>query len=133
MNNESNTPADVSLRTALTPEERVSCWKTGAALAMAMRGITPSEFDKTVGLDTTNMSKEAKLEGFSRLLSPMAIPKSIAFTSLIAGVPLGVVWHAVDRRAKMNRNKERDMEEQINYYSEAGRQLEASMATRGSL
>lgn len=125
-----------SFRTVLTPAERAGLWKLGAALALAERQMLPSEFDARICAPYLSLEKEAQWQpvsdvigGAGKLLAGGA--KTIAVSAILAGVPLGLVTHAMTRRANEVRNKERDIEAQIEYYTEASRQLEKSMAGSG--
>jgi hypothetical protein len=124
-----DTKNNFSFRTAITPADRVACRKLGAMAALAARGIPPSEFDRALFSGEPTKSAADTAWGLAgKALSPAAWVKGIFVTSMLTGVPAGILWHVAGRRARSVHNDERDLENQIDYYSDASRRLESSLS-----
>jgi hypothetical protein len=63
----------------------------------------------------------------------MGILQAAAALSVVAGVPIGVAWHALDSGSKITRNKERDSLASIRYYNNAAKTIENQLARKGAM
>lgn len=57
--------------------------------------------------------------------------KTLVATSLITGIPLGIMAHMIHNKIKSKRDREKEMDQRINYYQQAGRSIEDAMAAQG--
>ena len=95
----------------LTMEERAGAMKLGATLKLAECGIHPSRV------------KEAAIA-----VSPGGMAKTMITVSLLAGVPLGVVAHAIGRHVTQQNTKDKELQEKIRFYRDATNTLETGLA-----
>ena len=93
----------------LSRDEVESCAMTGAAI------------------DAAGFGKRAQF--LPQLVD--ASVKTLLYGSLVTGVPLGVVAHALHRRIKEKRLKERELDQQIDYYRNAATNIEHGLAGAG--
>lgn len=91
----------------VTKPERAAAIKTGMALALSATG-----FEKNA--QVTNI-----LSGTG---------KGLIALSLITGVPLGILAHAMGQQTASNRRSEFEAQERIKHYRQAARRLESELA-----
>ena len=84
----------------LTPFERGAAIKLGACIALAQNGMTPEQFRKQA--DWQN--------------NAVLLPKTMLVTALLAGIPLGVLGHAVGRATATDNRAEREALDRLRYY-----------------
>lgn len=97
----------------LSPEERVSSLRLGAAMAFAAHGVKPSDLQKMAAGGVNGPA----------ILSPLNMAKAIVTVAAITGVPLGIAAHVVGQHLKASRGNEREIEAQTSYYRNASQQL----------
>lgn len=95
----------------VSTEERAEAMKLGAVVALARKGIRPSQ-----------------IKSAAVALSPGGIAKTMITVSLLAGLPLGVVAHAMGRQITQQKNRERELRERIKFYRNAAGSLETGLA-----
>lgn len=105
------------MRELLTATERAACWRLGAYAKFAAAGIRPSQIDAVI----------AKKAGVADVVSPTNMAKTVATVSLLTGVPLGVAAHVVGNRISKARGKEKELQQQAEYYRNAAAQLEQGL------
>lgn len=93
----------------LTAEERAAGIRFGALHKAASAGILK--------------------QGASFSEWPGNILKAVAITSLVAGVPIGVIAHHIGRKINAANKAELEKQKQIEYYSNAAAQLERNLAS----
>ena len=96
----------------LTPAERVGAMQLGATLKCAEHRIPAAKVDEV--LKTAGISAEG-------------VAKAIAVTSVLAGVPMGVAAHVINKRITNQKQKELELKEKIKYYRNATQGLEAGL------
>jgi len=102
----------------LTKEERAQCIQAGMALKMAEWGAVPPSLDK----EATNPLTSAFDLG----------TKGIVLGSVITGIPLGIMAHMVHRKTQEVRQKEKELQSKINYYTQATGNIESGLAGAGA-
>lgn len=108
----------LSIRTCMTPEERLACWRFGSEAKVAQLGLSQAD-----ALEKTAASLLVP--------TPLGMAKTIAAVSLMTGIPAGIVAHSFGRRASNVKNRERKLEAEADYYADATDQLEAGMTAAG--
>ena len=104
------------LSTMLTPAERAASWRLGCLLKFAEAGIRPSGIEKAAGPQG------------APLLSPSGLAKAVVTVAALTGVPLGIAAHVVDRHIRASRGREKELEQQTQYYRNAAQQLGSGLA-----
>jgi hypothetical protein len=56
--------------------------------------------------------------------------KAVVGTAVIAGVPLGILAHAIGKHITQSRNKERELRERIGYFDEATSALNRGLSAQ---
>ena len=74
-----------------------------------------------VGMDKCALGGELK-DG------AMAVLQTAAALSIVAGIPIGIAWHAIGNSGKISRNKERDSLNRLDYYRNATQHVENQLA-----
>jgi len=97
----------------LTPAERAGAMQLGATLKCAEHRIPMAEVDSV--LKTAGISAEG-------------VAKAIAVTSVLAGVPMGVAAHVINKRVTNQKQKELELKEKIKYYRNATQGLESGLS-----
>lgn len=95
-----NTPEYVK---NLTPVERAAAIKLGAFMSLAHNGITVQEFQK-------------KAANWTGALTP--IPRSILMLSILGGIPLGALAHAMGKSISTDDRKEREALARLKYFQQ---------------
>ena len=106
---------------ALTPAERASAMKLGAALKFAEFGIPPSKVDAFV---KSAAGLQASLGGIGKFMLAL---------SLLGGLPVGVGAHLVGRKLTSEDVRERELRERIKFYRTAAKQLESGLSGLGAV
>ena len=96
----------------LTIEERAEAIKLGASMAFARNGITQDEYATKMAFNLTDV--------------PPMLGKGVVWTSLAAGVPLGIVAHALGRATSADSRESREAIDRLRYYQD----LVASMENK---
>jgi hypothetical protein len=111
----------MAIKDTLTPDERYAVMKYVV---------------ETVADDMVKSAKSAQSLGTAAGLvgkGAMGILQAAAALSVVAGVPIGVAWHALDSGSKITRNKERDSLASIRYYNNAAKTIENQLARKGAM
>ena len=103
----------------LTPTERAQCLLFGALMKCAEHNVSPKQFGRLV--------KSADV-----LDAPTAAMKTIAGIALITGIPIGIAAHVVGQHVNRERQKERELKEQIKYYRNTVGGLESGLTGQES-
>ncbi len=98
----------------VTPEERNAARRLGALLKFAELGIPVGRIDEVT-------KRAQSLSGAGSLLSNTA--KAIGLTSVVAGVPLGILHHTIAKKIREQRGREKELEEQSRFYRDAAKQI----------
>jgi len=99
----------------LTPLERLTMIKVGVLLALN---------------EKKNLQKTAAI-GIGRVggLSGDLITSTMLLAAL-TGIPVGVAWHFMDRKASDRRKSERGMQEKLKFYKNIATGMETRLATQ---
>ena len=93
----------------LSKEARAGAVLNGLAMGMGVMGKEAQFLDQAMDVGT----------------------KGLIMGSLVTGIPLGIMAHVVHRKIKQNRAAEREMDQRIGYYRDAGDDLERGMGNAG--
>ena len=104
----------------LTQQERLECIQAGMTLKMAEWGAVPPGVAKQAGI--TDPLSSALDFG----------TKTIIVGSVVTGIPLGIMAHMVHRKTQEVRQKEKELQSKINYYSQATGNIESGLAGAGA-
>lgn len=96
----------------LTIEERAAAIKLGCSIAFGRNGISEESYATKVADSVTDVLA--------------TIPKSMIFASLLGGIPLGVIGHAMGQATSTDNREEREAVDRLRYYQ----QLVASMENK---
>lgn len=89
--------------------ERLNAIRYGAAMELADRGITVSQFDEVV------KSAQAK--------APTLSLTDVFKTALVFGVPIGTLAYVVDKSLRKGSRKTRKMQKELDYYNTVAYEL----------
>lgn len=82
-----------------------------------------------------SLAADTALQGFNKVATVKGVVlgslQAAAALSIATGVPIGVAWHALGSSGKINRNKERDSLNSVEYYRNAAKGLEQRLASPG--
>jgi hypothetical protein len=92
----------------LTPDERAQCLAFGATLKLAQHRVP------------VNKTAEVFNSG--------NVGKAIIATTLLTGIPIGIVAHLMGRSITSRKMKEREMDQKIKYYRAATQGIETGLA-----
>jgi hypothetical protein len=78
----------------------------------------------------TKTASVAKNASISSILGSVADlgTKGVVVGSLVTGIPLGIMAHIMHNKVKQVRQKEKDMDAQIDYYNNASGSIERTLA-----
>jgi hypothetical protein len=76
---------------------------------------------------TASVAKEASIGSILGSLADLGT-KGIVVGSLVTGIPLGIMAHIMHNKVKQVRQKEKDMDAQIDYYNQASGSIERTLA-----
>jgi len=107
----------------ISPEERMACQRQGIILKLASLRA-----DSSRAVDM--FSKQAETAGLLPGIADLGL-RGVVLGSLIGGIPLGVLAHALHKSVKRKSDKERDLEERISFMKDVTRELETGMRDRG--
>ena len=93
----------------LTRAERLEAIRYGAAMELADRGITVGQFDGIVKRAAPTV--------------PSISASDVLKTSLVFGVPAGLLWYVVDKSVKGGDRKTRRMRSELDYYNRVAHEL----------
>ena len=93
----------------LTDRERLEAIRYGAATELADRGITVGQLDA--------MMKRAAPT------VPSISASDVLKTSLVFGVPAGLLWYVVDRSIKGSARKTKKLQRELDYYNQVSHEL----------
>jgi hypothetical protein len=93
----------------LTRAERLEAIRYGAAMELADRGITVGQFDGIVKRAAPTV--------------PSISASDVLKTSLVFGVPAGLLWYVVDKSVKGGDRKTRRMRKELDYYNRVAHEL----------
>lgn len=79
--------------------------------------------------DTTALEKQAQSSAITGMGSDMA--RVLLATSIITGVPIGILAHTVDRQVKGSTTQEKNLKKQITKYRGAAQSIEDEMVRQG--
>jgi hypothetical protein len=71
--------------------------------------------------------KEASIASILGSLADLGT-KGVVVGSLVTGIPLGIMAHIMHNKVKQVRQKEKDMDAQIDYYDQAAGSIERTLA-----
>lgn len=133
-------------RVELEPAEKLACMRMGMHLKAAEAGVSMAELAGMLGF-----SKEAQAgkgaAGMAAGAGGYAVGKGIlgdvleggkrvgtgvALTSVMLGIPIGVVSHIADRALQKRRAKEQKLLAEADYYDDATRSLTSNLALSGN-
>jgi hypothetical protein len=82
------------------------------------------------GMVTKTASVATKEASIGSILGSLADlgTKGIVVGSLVTGIPLGIMAHIMHNKVKQVRQKEKDMDAQIDYYNQAAGSIESTLA-----
>jgi hypothetical protein len=95
----------------LSPAERLEMIKSGMVAQLSL---------------TNGLIKAAQWE---RAAGPL---KSSILAAALAGVPLGVAWHFLDRKTNERRRSERELQEKLKFYRNVSSNIETDLANQES-
>lgn len=94
----------------LTPAERLEMIKSGMVAQLSL---------------LKNMEKDAQWAG--RITAPI---KGIVLGSALLGIPVGVLWHFLDRATNERRRSERELQEKLKFYRNVAGNIETNLANQ---
>ena len=101
----------------INPLERADAIKVGMMIGLVANGIPP-----------VTLSKQAQILTDVGNFVTQSIPRGLLSISLLAGVPIGVVAHMMDRAAGPEQQKQREALQRIKYYKDVAREMEGRLA-----
>jgi len=149
-------------RVNLEPAEKLAAFKVGAHLRAAQAGMSMEELAGVFGytkqavgetqvaqtvskagpaaaataanvLDTVGKGREAVKGIFGDTLGLVKTYASgVVLTSLLTGIPIGIVAHSVGRSANKRRMKEQKLLSEIDTYDDATRNLASNLSMRNT-
>jgi hypothetical protein len=101
------------------PAERAELMKVGAALKLAHLQLPADQADLLV----------------KRAISPGgaldATAKTVVVGSLLTGIPIGIMAHMISKKVTDVKRQERELQQKIDYYREAGQGIETGLSQAG--
>ena len=129
-------------RIELDPAEKLACIKIGMHLKAAEAGVTMAELAGMLGFSKEAQAPAAAATGVGAAAGYSALRggvtdviggfknmgNGIAVTSVMLGIPIGVVSHIADRALQKRRAKEEKLLAEADYYDDATRSLTSNLA-----
>lgn len=107
----------------LSHDERAACQRQGIILKMASLKVDPAKVNPL-------LEKAAQGSGFIPGVASMGL-RGVLLGSLLGGIPLGLLAHAMHQSVAKKSRKEREKEEKIRFLQDVTRELETGLSDRG--
>ena len=92
-----------------------------------MTNLTPEEANRAFAAGMASVFADKQADGIIQSLAPLTRNVGIAAT-LATGVPLGALWHTINKRRRKFSDQEVARRKQIDYYTMLTRAIEDEMA-----